>query len=279
MGSLLGGNMHRSLSALNAVNAAAKVLAMIFLSQVSPAWADDPVVQIGNPTYQGSGCPDGTVSATLSPDATALSLIFDKYSVETGKSASGVVADRKQCSFQIPMTLPAGYSVTVMRVDYRGYRNLPAGAFGSFQAGFSFRDRRRAHAGGPDVRQAFRGPAEGDFFITQNSNVPEWSECDGDVQLRLDTALDLRSSRHGELATVSIDSADLTGERQVQYVLAWRRCNGPELHPGQAGHPIGPHGGPRGNGMPGLGGRGSDQMPSRGAPGRGEMGRGRPMRR
>jgi hypothetical protein len=242
-----------------------RVLGIVLLSQVSPAWADDPVVQIGNPTYQGTGCPVGTVSATLSPDATALSLIFDKYSVETGKSASGVIADRKQCSFLIPMTLPSGYSVTVMRVDYRGYRNLPAGAFGAFQANFSFQDRRRAHRGVPDVRQSFRGPAEGDFFISQNSNIPEWSECDGDVQLQLDTALDLRSSRHGELATVSIDSADLTGDRQVQYVLAWRRCNGGELRPGQPGHPVGPRG-PRVGGGQDYRDRLPDRIP---VPGRG----------
>jgi hypothetical protein len=39
----------------------AKALTLILLTQFSTAWAtdsDDPVVQIGDPTYQGSGCPD-----------------------------------------------------------------------------------------------------------------------------------------------------------------------------------------------------------------------------
>ena len=72
------------------------------------ARAEEPEVQIGSPAYQGSGCPEGSVSATLSPDATALSLIFDRYTVEAGRAASGVQQDRKQCSLQIPMTIPRG---------------------------------------------------------------------------------------------------------------------------------------------------------------------------
>lgn len=277
--------MHRSSKTVKVLT---RVLGIVLLSQVSPAWADDPVVQIGIPTYDGTGCPSGTVSATLSPDATALSLIFDKFSVEAGKAANNAPADQKSCTFEIPMTLPAGYSVTVLRLDYRGYHSLPAGALATFRSTFGFQDFARNHRLGNNLLQIFHGPSDGDFFVSQDATVSEWSACSGSIQLRLNTALGLQSNPKGELATVSIDSADMTGERQLQYVLAWKQCNGPVLHPGQAGHPVGsrgsfgpggpghpmgPHDGPRGNGMPALGGHGPDQKPGRGAPGRGGPGR------
>ncbi|MFL5812791.1 MAG: DUF4360 domain-containing protein [Bdellovibrionia bacterium] len=270
--------------ALEMANAAV----MILLTQVSLAWADDPVVQLSTPTYDGTGCPSGTVSATLSPDATALSLIFDKFSVETGKGASNMPVDQKSCTFQVPMTVPAGYAVTVMRVDYRGYHSLPAGSVATFRSSFGFLDGARDHRLGNNLLQLFRGPTDGDFLFSQNATFSEWSACGGSVQLRLNTALGLQGSPRGELATVSIDSADMTGERQLQYVLAWRKCDGTVLRPGQPGHPvgplgpghpIGPHGGPHGDGRPGLGGHGPDQMSGRGAPDRGGMGRGGPIRR
>ena len=46
------------------------------------AYADD--ISLGQPGYGGSGCPDASVSATLSPDAKSLSLLFDAYQVEAG---------------------------------------------------------------------------------------------------------------------------------------------------------------------------------------------------
>lgn len=58
----------------------------------APAFADD--ISLGEPGYGGTGCPSGTVSVTLSPDAKSLSLLFDEYVVsvggETGKSFGSV---------------------------------------------------------------------------------------------------------------------------------------------------------------------------------------------
>ncbi|MBS1133180.1 MAG: hypothetical protein H6R02_321, partial [Burkholderiaceae bacterium] len=55
----------------------------------TPVFAADDI-SLGEPGYGGTGCPAGSVSVTLSPDAKSLSLLFDQYVVsvggDTGKS-------------------------------------------------------------------------------------------------------------------------------------------------------------------------------------------------
>jgi len=46
----------------------------------APVFAADDI-SLGEPGYGGTGCPAGTVSVTLSPDAKSLSLLFDQYQV------------------------------------------------------------------------------------------------------------------------------------------------------------------------------------------------------
>jgi hypothetical protein len=41
-------------------------------------------VQLGTPSYMGTGCPLGTVSAQLSPDAQALSIMFGSFQAIAG---------------------------------------------------------------------------------------------------------------------------------------------------------------------------------------------------
>src|SRR3954467_15421199 len=89
------------------------------------AHADD--ISLGGPGYGGTGCPSGSVSTTLSPDAKSLSLLFDSYQTEAGGD-TGKTFDRKSCNIAIPVHVPQGLSISVLAVDYRGYNNLPLGA-------------------------------------------------------------------------------------------------------------------------------------------------------
>jgi hypothetical protein len=64
-------------------------------------------ISLGKPGYGGTGCPEGTVSATLSPDAKSLSLLFDHYQISVG-GATGKSFDRKSCNIAIPVHVPQG---------------------------------------------------------------------------------------------------------------------------------------------------------------------------
>lgn len=182
----------------------------------SAAFADD--ISLGVPGYGGNGCPEGSVSTTLSPDHKALSLLFDEYSVAAGGD-SGKSFDRKSCNVAIPVHVPQGLSVSVLDVDYRGFNHLPAGGASQFNVEYFF-----AGGQGPAFRKTFNGPLDADYLIS-NKIIAEamvWSGCGVDVNLRTNSSMRVRTSHNAE-AMATVDSEDV--KAAIVYRLQWRTCH------------------------------------------------------
>ncbi|WP_018151397.1 DUF4360 domain-containing protein [Leeia oryzae] len=180
------------------------------------AWADD--IRLGDPGYGGTGCPSGTVSATLSPDAKSLSLLFDQYQVAAGGN-TGKSFDRKSCNIAIPVHVPQGLSVSVLKVDFRGFNHLPQSATSQFNVEYFFAGTR-----GPAFQRQFRGPLEEDYLINNVLTVQAivWSGCGVDVNLRTNSSLRVNTVYNRE-AMSSIDSEDVNAG--IIYQLQWRQCH------------------------------------------------------
>ncbi|MDZ4663214.1 MAG: DUF4360 domain-containing protein [Pseudomonadota bacterium] len=181
----------------------------------SSAFADD--ISLGIPGYGGSGCPAGTVSVTLSPDAQSLSLLFDAYIVEVG-GFTGRNFDRKSCNVAIPVHVPQGYSVSILKVDYRGFNNLPRFASSQFNVEYFF-----AGSQGPSFRRSFYGPLTNDYLIENQLSVTAlvWSACGADVNLRTNSSIRVSTNNNQE-AMATVDSEDVNAA--IIYRLQWRRC-------------------------------------------------------
>lgn len=179
------------------------------------AYADD--IALGTPGYGGNGCPDQSVSATLSPDSKALSLLFDAYQVNAGGS-SGHSFDRKSCNVAIPVHVPQGLSVSVLAIDYRGFNHLPAGARSQFNVEYFF-----AGATGPAFRQTFAGPQDKDYLISNQLTAQTivWSPCGVDVNLRTNSSIRLTTTNNQE-AMATVDTEDVTAA--IVYRLQTRAC-------------------------------------------------------
>lgn len=179
------------------------------------AHADD--IALGEPGYGGTGCPGGSVSATLSPDAKSLSLLFDSYQVEAGGD-TGKKFDRKSCNVAIPVHVPQGLSISVLAIDYRGYNNVPAGANSTFNVEYFF-----AGARGPAFQKTYNGPVEGDYLIhnelTAQSTV--WSACGADVNLRTNSSIRV-TTKNNQQAQATVDSEDVSAA--IVYQLQWKKC-------------------------------------------------------
>ena len=145
-------------------------------------------IRLGQPNYGGTGCPAGTASTTLSPDAQSLSILFDAYQAEAG-GVIGRNTDRKACNIAIPVTVPQGYSVSIIQIDYRGFNTLPSGAQSRFSVEYFF-----AGSQGPAFAQNFFGPITQDFLInnTLRAEAVVWSACGADVNLRANRLPKLR---------------------------------------------------------------------------------------
>jgi hypothetical protein len=173
-------------------------------------------ITLGNPGYGGTGCPANSASVSLSPDQSALSILFDQYVVEAG---NGRTMDRKSCNIAIPVHVPQGYSISVFQVDYRGFNSLPAGARSMFNVEYFF-------AGSRGVRQtkSFFGPAADLYELTDNltAEAVVWSACGADTNLRVNTSMLVQTNRARQQAMATVDSADVTAG--LVYHVSWRRC-------------------------------------------------------
>ena len=175
-------------------------------------------ISLGIPGYGGTGCPAGTVSATLSPDATSLSLIFDQYTVAAG-GTTGTSFDRRSCNVAIPVHVPNGFSVSVLSVDYRGYNHLPNRAASQFNVEYFFAGGR-----GPSFRRSFYGPLDSDYTITNQIVAASevWSACGADVNLRTNSSMRVNTVNNAE-ASATVDTEDVNAA--IVYHFRYRPCN------------------------------------------------------
>lgn len=178
------------------------------------AQADE--LRLGQPGYGGTGCPAGSASVTLSPDQTALSILFDSYVAEAG---GGRRVDRKSCNISVPVHVPQGYSVAVFQVDYRGFNSIPGGAQSRFDAEYFW-----AGARGPRVSRVFVGPVNDNYTISDGliASALVWTPCGASVNLRVNTSMMAQTNARNEQVMSTVDSADISSG--LIYHLQWRRC-------------------------------------------------------
>lgn len=173
-------------------------------------------IRLGQPAYGGTGCPAGSASVTLSPDQSALSILFDSYVAEAG---AGRRVDRKSCNISVPVEVPSGYSVAVFQVDYRGFNSVPRGGQSRFDAEYFW-----AGAQGPRISRTFVGPVNDVYSISDGliANTMVWTPCGASVNLRVNTSMMAQSNARGEQTLATVDSADISSG--LVYHLQWRRC-------------------------------------------------------
>jgi hypothetical protein len=194
-----------------------KFMALTLVSMSSVALAQDDI-SLGYPGHGGTGCPQGSVSATLSPDAKQLSIIFDSFVTEAGPQ-SGKTLDRKNCQIAIPVHIPQGFSVSIIDVAYRGFVSLPNRAATARLTAEYFINSLR----GPTFVRQFNGAQDTDYVINNTLGVQAqiWSPCGADINLRASVGMMLRNSSYAD-AMATVDSADISAG--IVYQLQWKRC-------------------------------------------------------
>ncbi len=201
------------------MNSLMKLIALATtLTAAAPSFAQVGL-ELGYPSTGGNGCPQGTVSASLSPDGQELSILFDQFLAEAGP-ASGRTLDRKSCNISIPVTVPGGYSVSIVAVDYRGFVGLPSRrANARFTAEYFFANSR-----GPRLQRTFVGAQNTDYLIENDLLVAAqvWSPCGAQTNMRINASIMLQNTDYSQDAIATVDSADISSG--ILYQLQYRRC-------------------------------------------------------
>lgn len=198
----------------------ATALLAVVCSLSLTAKADD--IQLGIPGYGGNGCPQGSVSATLSPDFKALSILFDQYLAE---AAGRKRVDRKSCNLAIPVHVPQGYSISIFQVDTRGFNSLPVGGRSQLVNEYFFAEGRSGSGNRVRLGRTFTARDNGDYLQTDRVGVAAtiWTPCGADVNLRINTSMTAMTNARGEQALSTVDSMDVASG--MIYHIQWRRCN------------------------------------------------------
>lgn len=176
-------------------------------------------LELGYPSTGGNGCPQGSVSANLSPDNQELSILFDQFLAEAGPGV-GKTIDRKSCNISIPITVPGGFSVSIVQVDYRGFVGLPSrSATARFSAEYFFAGMR-----GPLLQRTFMGSQNTDYLVDNRLAVQAmvWSACGAQTNLRINASIMLQNRDRSQDAIATVDSADISSG--ILYQLQYRRC-------------------------------------------------------
>ena len=191
------------------------VLAAVIASP-GVANADPPDIEIVDVGYGGNGCPQGTASAILSADKTELTVLFDEYIAETHEEDWRV---RRTCNVGVSLKIPPGFSVTLLKLDYRGYARIPKRGFGELRAEYFFAGGR-----GPSYVRRFPRGHDGNYIATDYVVGKTWSACGDSVIARANTSIraEKASRRSTDEAIVTVDSLDL--KAGIIFHIDWRSC-------------------------------------------------------
>lgn len=186
----------------------ALVAALLALSATNVGAQDPlPAVSFGEPGYGGSGCPDGTGIAIRGFSNQAAAYVFDAYKV----GDNGRAVDRKTCAIAIPVDVPAGVSVAVRTVGFRGAAKLPDGLDATLSV-----EVFSAGETGEIQELPLTGAMDSGYlrFVTVPDAELDWSECGTDINLRVNTSLRTRGTEDAEVSLNAL----------IIYPLAAKAC-------------------------------------------------------
>lgn len=207
-----------------AVTAAAALLAPAAATDApwyDPSFIPPPdQVSVQVATVNGSGCPKDTVAVALSPDKTAFTVTYSEYVAQVGPQAKPTDA-RKNCQIAMKTYVPQGYSFGIVKVDYRGYKELQRGATGQMLAGYYFQGNS-----GTDRRTHNFKAGSDNWTATDVTPFEQvvWSPCGAQRNFNVNTELRVAqgSSNKRDASYITMDSTD--GEFKTTFSWEWRRC-------------------------------------------------------
>jgi len=171
-------------------------------------------------TYQGSGCPMGSVADLVASDSQAFTLLFDSFVVEVGPGIEAKKA-KKQCRVEVDLRYPPGWTYTVADADFRGYARIEPGAVGEQRSNLYFNGK------GPKLATDYLGPYDNDYLVSNKVGGGEqrWASCLTAETLTIDTVLLVKTKGGPNArarAMMTTDSVD--GRLKHKYRLKWRKC-------------------------------------------------------
>jgi len=189
----------------------------------SPAAAPSGVT-ISSVSFSGNGCPQNSVSTSISTDKTVVTFGFDSFQTYIGPGTS--VSDHtKNCQLHLNLLYPSGFTFAVVDATYHGYAQLDSGVSGTFLSTYYFSQDASATATTQTTITGGGVWANGQVY-TKDDQVPTasfiWSPCGANGILNVNNRIALSSSSSSASGEVTDDDATISFTHQVH--LSWYHC-------------------------------------------------------
>ncbi|CAN5497613.1 hypothetical protein BH10BDE1_BH10BDE1_23920 [soil metagenome] len=180
-------------------------------------------VGLDSVTYGGDGCPQGTVTAILSPDASELTVLFDAFQTRVG---ADLTSARASCEVKLNIRKPRLWSYKIESVDFRGFVHLDAGVRAEqkvdFQNGPAMAGFNKSFG-----YQRFAGPVSQNYILStiHPLNGPDLLSClpaKKNVELKIRSSIELKGGGGAQGGMMTVDSVD--GRVIQKYRLSWISC-------------------------------------------------------
>lgn len=191
----------------------------------SVAVADTPTqMSVENLAVNGSGCPVGSVSSSVSPDKQSVTIYFSDYISEIGPGIDAVYR-RRACQLTFNIKHSPGWRFGLVAFRYQGIIDLDEGIVA--------RHRSQYYLQGDPEEFGFvttmQGPERGTFSFSEQIAPTEvyWSDCDSNRAINIKTSLRLNATDQaspeasGYIGTDSLD-AQLGSQ---EWRLVWESCS------------------------------------------------------
>lgn len=185
---------------------AVPALAHAGTSEATPGFTIDKSGVMAN----GTGCPQGTVQALVSPDQKALTIAFSAYTALTGPSGT-MSARRVACTTTIPVRIPPGFTWGVATATYRGYAEL-YGKVKAYQGATYYFQGSTSSI----LERKLVPKSDGSWEITDKAGVVAWAPCKTQSNLVVTSYLktDPGSSKPKVDSFVTMDTQDISIDSQ-----------------------------------------------------------------
>jgi hypothetical protein len=192
------------------------LVVVIAVTSTPPVVAAEDSVHFNAPiNFAGTGCPAGTMDPTV--EGTTLSILFDSYDAANPPVNSISGLKRSACSFAVPVHVPAGWQVSLLTADWRGFAEGET----DFQREYFFADQ----TGGIKIITRFYDPYNNGIDYTEQDSLEpgDYTACqsqDRDVILRINSSIQAKSTD----GYIAVDTVDM--DNKVVFKLNSKTCHG-----------------------------------------------------
>lgn len=197
-------------------------LALMALATCSSAFAKGGFWAERARTIDAQACPAGSFNIVTAPDGSAISVLFDNFAVQANDTNGGFA--RMTCALEIPLHLPAGYSLGVYQVDYRGFAKLEDRQRGELSVAYGTGSGERNR--GRRFRRDVRGVYEGDFLFNERlkGGVLRRMGCGDEAVLNFAATLTVMSKKGAATGMMTLDSVDGAPASGLVFGLDLKKC-------------------------------------------------------